>query len=326
MAIGGQGQTLTANEVAATISVLLGSSPVLLSADSSFKLNEILFPNPFDRPRAVFLLEVTGLTDPLLAFADTNDTVGSAFGSKILGSSKADIELSDEDMVSLLDEPLSNECNSACIAQELEYLGGTYDGTSELDGVVSFPLATGSSLNLQLSKKSDRSFALRLVSLTRNIRKSMENHEFLAEIPTELLIGHFTGIEVNLIYHSVIFYSLPYMCLGGGIWLLQTALTKLFGLLQKSYEGKIVGVVLSNTESYANLGSLLNVKLSAHGARWLGEVDPLNVTIGEVILVRRSLAWITGIILLVSTLIGLYYLLYMPITRDTLLYSNVKLD
>lgn len=68
--------------------------------------------------------------------------------------------------------------------------------------------------------------------------------------------------------------------------------------------GKIVGVVLSNTESYANLGPLLNIKLSNHGARWLGEVDPLNVTIGEVILVRRSLAWITGIILLVSTLIG----------------------
>ncbi|ONK70762.1 uncharacterized protein A4U43_C04F1260 [Asparagus officinalis] len=316
----GEGQTLTANEVAATISVLLGSSPVLLSADSSFKLNEILFPNPFDRPRAVFLLEVTGLTDPLLAFADTNDTVGSAFGSKILGSSKADIELSDEDMVSLLDEPLSNECNSACIAQELEYLGGTYDGTSELDGVVSFPLATGSSLNLQLSKANIVSaycFSWPSTKKYVNLQIVTKNSTLL----TMLLAGDLTSLGYTL-YAK--FYNR--LGLGGGIWLLQTALTKLFGLLQKSYEGKIVGVVLSNTESYANLGSLLNVKLSAHGARWLGEVDPLNVTIGEVILVRRSLAWITGIILLVSTLIGLYYLLYMPITRDTLLYSNVKLD
>lgn len=41
-----------------------------------------------------------------------------------------------------------------------------------------------------------------------------------------------------------------------------------------------------------------------HTARWLEEVQALNTTGLEVVLVRRTLAWVTGIILLVSTLMG----------------------
>lgn len=324
MAIEGEGTTLSANEVAATISVLLGSAPVSLSTDSSLKLNEVLFPNPFDRPHAVFMLEVTGIKDPLSAFSYSNKKVGSAFSSYVLGSSKADIELSGEQEVSRLDESLNIECDAACIRQELAYLGGTYAGTSEsMDEELSFHLADGSSLNLHLAKKADQSFAISLVSLTRHIKKAVENHEVFAESiisPAELLLGRFTGIEAleeeygsGDIVHQ-------------GIELLQTAITKSFELLQKSYGGKIVGVVLVNRESSVNSGSMLNVVFSAREPRWLAEVSPFDETIAEVILVRLTLAWITGIILLVSTLIGIYYLLYMPLTRDTLLYSNVKLD
>lgn len=41
-----------------------------------------------------------------------------------------------------------------------------------------------------------------------------------------------------------------------------------------------------------------------HAARWLAETKAINATIAEVVLVRRTLAWVTGIILLISTLIG----------------------
>jgi len=41
-----------------------------------------------------------------------------------------------------------------------------------------------------------------------------------------------------------------------------------------------------------------------HTARWLAETSTLNATLPEVVLVRRTLAWVTGIILLVSTLMG----------------------
>lgn len=326
MEIKGEGRELSAQEVAATISVLLGSTPVLPYDDSSSKLNKVVSPNPFDRPHAVFVLEVTGIKDPLLAFAYSNNRIGNAFTSSLLGSGKADIEISGEDEVYHLDEPLIVECDAACIGQELAYLGGSYvSSQSPLDGELTFPSADGSSFNLHLAKKSDRSFALHLVSLTRNIRKALENHKAFAESiisPAELLIGRFTGIEAleeeygaaNTVHQ--------------GVELLQTALIKSFELLQKSYGGKIVGIVISNTESFANSGPMLHVKfLASEESRWLAEVTPFNATsIAEVILVRRTLAWITGIILLVSTLIGTCCLFNMPLTRDTLLYSNVKLD
>ncbi|GFY93028.1 putative type 1 membrane protein [Actinidia rufa] len=48
-------------EVGAAVSVLLGfAPPATLSAASSSKLNEVLMPNPFDKPRAVFMLDVRG--------------------------------------------------------------------------------------------------------------------------------------------------------------------------------------------------------------------------------------------------------------------------
>ncbi|ONK57354.1 uncharacterized protein A4U43_C10F19230 [Asparagus officinalis] len=141
MAIDEEDKSLSANEVAATVSVLLGSAPVSLSSDSSFKLNQVLYPSLFDRPHAVLLLEVTGIKDPRLPFAYSNDQLGSAFSSNIVGSSKADIELSDGNEVSRLDDPSSIECDGACIIQELEYLGGRYVSTSEaVDGELSFSL------------------------------------------------------------------------------------------------------------------------------------------------------------------------------------------
>ena len=72
----------------------------------------------------------------------------------------------------------------------------------------------------------------------------------------------------------------------------------------KFLAGKIVGVVMSKRELSARSAPVLNVMLSARESWCLVEVNPVNATIVEVVLVRRSLAWITGIILLVSTLIG----------------------
>ncbi|ONK80330.1 uncharacterized protein A4U43_C01F16450 [Asparagus officinalis] len=93
MAIDEEDKSLSANEVATTVSVLLGSASISLSSDSSFKLNEVLYPSLFDRPHAVLLLEVTRIKDPRLPFAYSNDQFGSAFSSNIVGLSKADIEL-----------------------------------------------------------------------------------------------------------------------------------------------------------------------------------------------------------------------------------------
>ncbi|KAJ6817063.1 uncharacterized protein M6B38_413005 [Iris pallida] len=309
--IDGEEKPLSTNEVAATISVLLGSAPpASLSADSSAKLNEVLFPNPFDRPSAVFLLEVVGINDPLLPIVYSNGKVGSTFSSSVIDSDRASIQLTDEDEVSVtyIDGPLCDKCDAAYVEKELsdlaQWLEGTYIGSPDsLDGKLSFSLSSDSSFNLQMSKESDRHFALSLVALRKNIKKTVEfNEDFTGNSMStaELLIGQFTGIEaLKEEYgsgHTV----------QQGMELLKATLTKSFELLQKSHGGKIVGVLLSNSKPNPELGAMIDVKISARESRWLEEAKlPNATTIAEVILVRRSLALITGIILLVSTLIGI---------------------
>uniref|UniRef100_A0A453SP31 Uncharacterized protein n=1 Tax=Aegilops tauschii subsp. strangulata TaxID=200361 RepID=A0A453SP31_AEGTS len=92
--------------------------------------------------------------------------------------------------------------------------------------------------------------------------------------------------------------------------------------------GKIVGLVISTKEASTSLASIIDAPSSLHISRRLAEASKTNATasIAAIYLVRLSLAWITGIIFLVSTLIGICLLMNMPLTRDTLLYSNVKMD
>lgn len=70
--------------------------------------------------------------------------------------------------------------------------------------------------------------------------------------------------------------------------------------------GQIVGVVFFSGSSTTESGKMLNVVYTSQtSARWLVDTEgSLNVTGPEVLLVRRTLAWITGIILLISTLLG----------------------
>ena len=66
---------------------------------------------------------------------------------------------------------------------------------------------------------------------------------------------------------------------------------------------KIVGAILCDKETYPDSKAMLELSFSPRTSRLLEE-DNLDVSKREVLLVRRSLAWITGVILLVSTFIG----------------------
>lgn len=69
--------------------------------------------------------------------------------------------------------------------------------------------------------------------------------------------------------------------------------------------GEVVGVILLSEQTSAMIMEpMLHVKLSPRASRWLNELPSANTTYAEVVLVRRTLAWITGIILLLSALIG----------------------
>ncbi|KAG6490476.1 hypothetical protein ZIOFF_051774 [Zingiber officinale] len=208
----GKAISMSLTEVAATISVLLGfAPPPSLPAASSSKLSQVLYPNPFDKPHAIFLLEVGGVVGYVLAEPSDyteylNTQAGEVFKSSISGSSNAKIELPGEDEVSVvhLDRTLDFECNDACLDEELRefasWIGGSYVGSIDSsDWKLTISLSSGSTLDLHLTKKSDLQFASSLISLVTNVKKTMAKHEVLSGrriISSEIMKGHFSGIEV----------------------------------------------------------------------------------------------------------------------------------
>ncbi|KAK4341573.1 hypothetical protein RND71_040074 [Anisodus tanguticus] len=305
--------SMSLSEVGATVSVLLGfAPPVTLSDASSSKLNEVLIPNPFDRPRSVLILEVTGAEGVSI----------EALRSNVVNEKRADIQLPDADEVSLfsLDEPKADdEYSDKELSDFASWLSGSY-----VNGELAIPLEGDSYLKFQLSKEADREFVTSLVSLTRKIQRTMETHQDLSGAvhhPSELISGKFDGLKALKENYGA-------EGVAKGTKLFSAVMSKVFDSLTEAYKGQIVGVIVCNeTPSVAE--SLFNVIFTSRSsARWLEEAKALpNATaIEEIILVRRTVAWITGILLIIATLLGIYFLLNMPLTRDTLLYSNVKLD
>ncbi|RDX97329.1 hypothetical protein CR513_19912 [Mucuna pruriens] len=323
-----QQPSMLLQEVGAAVSILLGFAPSsTLSAASSSKLNEVLVPNPFKRPRAVFLLEVNGINGLGRIVKDNPMFSNSFWSTNIIDSDKVDIQFSDENDVSVvsLDEQLEDWTDKE-ISDFSSLIGGSYapDALEPLNGVLTIQLANGASVNLHMSKKAERKFLVGLMYLTRNVQRAIQMHDDLSQSalsPAELLTGCFNGIkDLQEQYEAD-------STAQHGVELLYATLTKIFSSLQEAYKGQIVGIIYCNMATTQESGKKFDVIFTPrHTARWLAETNALNATLPEVVLVRRTLAWITGIILLVSTLTGICYLLNMPLTRDTLLYSNVKLD
>jgi hypothetical protein len=82
-----------------------------------------------------------------------------------------------------------------------------------------------------------------------------------------------------------------------------------YGCITKTndnWAGQIAGVIFFNTAPASESETVLDVVLTSQpSARWLEETKtPSNGTIAEVALVRMTLAWITGIVLIIATLLG----------------------
>ncbi|KAF7103293.1 hypothetical protein CFC21_104296 [Triticum aestivum] len=286
-----QATSMSLDEVSAAVSVLLGfAPPAMLPLPSSAKLNKLLLPKPFDRPRAVFLMQIDGSHDSVDSFISD---AGSIYKTKIDGANNAATGLTDKDELIVIcsDESSGSDVLDNELTDLATWLEGSYQ---KADGKLNIPLKSGNSLTLLLNKEVDVEFASSLISLLKTIKRGIQVHEdFSGGIvsPAELLVCRFTGIK-------------------------------------GAYNGKIVGLVISTEEASTSLASIIDGPSSLHISRRLAEASKTNATasIAAIYLVRLSLAWITGIILLVSTLIGICLLMNMPLTRDTLLYSNVKMD
>ncbi|KAL3506377.1 hypothetical protein ACH5RR_031759 [Cinchona calisaya] len=321
-------------EVGAAVSVLLGfAPPSTLSAASSSKLNKVLMPNPFDRPHAVFALEVRGIEDSQLVDRGNNVFGSSLKSTVIVGESKADIQLPDEDEVSVisLNDLPTLESDALSSDKELlefaSFLGGSYASNDlPLNGELTIPLAGDDFLRLDMSKKAERVFINSLVELLRKVERAMVMLEDLSgsgQKLSELITGTFDGIKALQEHFGTEGVAQQ------GVELFAISVPKIFDYLQARYKGQIVGVIFNGEAPDSESKKLLNMVIASRPSpRWLEETKiPINSTlVSEVLLVRRTIAWITGILLIIATLLGVYFLLYMPLTRDTLLYSNVKFD
>ncbi|GAB2295710.1 hypothetical protein Dimus_029864 [Dionaea muscipula] len=321
--------SMSAMEVGAVVSVLLGfAPPETLSAAGSSKLNRVLMPNPFDRPRHVLLLEVSLAEGAQV----TPDSVGAFFTRAIMNkviqvSDNAQIELPGEVAVFSLEgtdfDPYADIADKE-ISDFASWLGGSYvaNDVEPLTGELTVSLPTDLKVHLHMSKKSDREFITNLISLIHHIRSAIEMQQDVSESAAAILTGCFHGIKaLQTEYGSKAIAQ-------QGIALFIATINRIFDSLQLRYKGQIVGVILFSQSQSSETEKMLDIVLTSPASpRWLEEVKTSsNTTLEEVALVRKTLAWVAGIILLISTLFGVYLLVNMPLTRDTLLYSNVKLD
>nr|CAB3483861.1 unnamed protein product [Digitaria exilis] len=236
-----QGVSMSLNDVSAAVSILLGfAPPTSLPAVSSSQLNKVLLPNPFDRPRAVFLVEIDGSSASADSFVFEASNI---FKTRIEGANNAATGLTDKDELIIIHSDESLGLSGDHLDSELSSLANWLDGSyQKSSGKLVIPLENGNSLTLLLNKDADLEFASSLASLLETIKRAIQALE--DEYASREIVKQ--GTEV-----------------------VRRAVTKAFQSLHKAYK---------------------------------------------------------GIILLVSTLIGVCLLMNMPLTRDTLLYSNVKID
>lgn len=74
--------------------------------------------------------------------------------------------------------------------------------------------------------------------------------------------------------------------------------------------GQIVGVIVHNGVSSPESRKLLNVMVTSHPSpRWLEETElsPNSTAVAEVIFVRRAVAWTTGLMIIIATILGVSF-------------------
>ncbi|KAL7145171.1 hypothetical protein ABFS83_07G062500 [Erythranthe nasuta] len=319
--------SLSPSEIGATASVLLGSlPPSTLSAAGSAKLNEVLMPKPFDKPRAVFVLEVTGAEDSQLISDSEKSAFSRALTIKVDGNQRVDIQWTDEDSLVLNEVSSDAECSDSELNDFASELGGSYveDASGPLNGELVIPMGNSAFLRLHLSERADREFITGLVSLINNIKKAKKIHEVLAineHSPAMLISGRFDGIKALEDRYGKEGITQR------GLELFVNCISKAFDSLLAAYEGQLVGVIAHVGSESKNIFDV--TATSRPSARSMAETEEASAEftkIAEIVFVRTALAWVTGIIFLIATYLAIYFLMYMPITKDTLLYSNVKLD
>ncbi|CAM6097382.1 unnamed protein product [Calypogeia fissa] len=325
-------EVIYGEDTAAAIAVLLGVPPSLkLSSDSSARLDSLLSPNPFKRPHAVVALTIRGITSESPVVEEMEKILGSSpTATQRLISADAfqrPQELPGRD-VSL--HALNYGEYTHGLTKGLEdlamFLEGFLENDEESDKFVlsiPLPLANGISVSIDLGERADRQFAKELLSLFHAIQTVPQT----VRTQANLLLGTFRALELmeEGSQHRQDAATL----------FLHTA-ARVCSTLEEKYNGQIVGVVTLLSPTSEIQVPLFSIMESRSSRSLLDESlapTPSQVPLNQSIydkeikeLLSRSILVVTTLILLIATGLGSCFLFSMPLTRDTLLYANVKLD
>jgi len=317
--------------------VLLGVfPPVDVSQSSALKLDSVLVPDPFCRPRAVLLLNIMGVDSELLSEWTAQEILGkslfqqrplSTVDSQLFELSGKDVRL--DDLLGSFDLDMTDASLQHAIKDLTLLLGALYvpEGASAA-GTLSMPLTSDNSIALDLSKDADRTFAMELVALVRGMQHAVAERKELGHVsdrPAQLFTGMITGIEALHKQYGSGAHTQQ------ACKLVLLAANKVLESLQTAYGGEIVGVFTFVKET-TDHGSPFQIAVSSRSARILQAAAPTadNSTLTPEDeanqLAGRAIVFFTVVILIISVILASFCLFSMPITRDTLLYSGVKLD
>lgn len=321
-------QAISGGDAAAAIAVLLGiPPPLMLSSASSSRLDSLLSPNPFNRPHAVVSLTIRGVPSD-------SPTIEGLLGSSVqqrtlyANGFQRPHELPGQDVaLQYLNQGEYTDGLEQGLEALASFLEGSYDKEAQTDIIVlkiPLPLADDFSISLDLEKRADRNFAEELLSL---FLSTQSGPGLKGGQEAKLFLGTFSALELmeegsDHRQDATKFF-------------LHTA-ARVLSVLEAKYNGEMVGV-FTLLSSARGMLPMFSIKESKSSRSLLAGVSPApsptqasaNQSLYDAeirTLMSRSLLFVTTLILLIATGLGSCFLLYMPLTRDTLLYANVKLD
>lgn len=322
-------EVFTYEDIATSLAVLLGVVPkVAVDEKAASKIDSVVSPNLFYRPRAVLSLNIGGVELDSIRNEATLDLLGlgSYQQSPLIADNTHPRRISDDyvnvEVLTSLDEADTHiEVSEQDL--EFEFISTSYvlNGDSKTVNTISWDMSNGESFSLDMSNSADRLFFKELMEVFRGMKRAVTSQQSVElEQPADLYFGTFNGI-IEFRDH----YGSGHQTQLASKFVLY-AMNQALQFLQANCNDKLVGV-FTFTES-ANDFKVLTTE---RGARFLQAAAPTpgNETYPEEMALRlgnQAVIFFTVIILLVALLLSTCCMFTMPLTKDSLLYSGLKLD
>ncbi|KAG0568295.1 hypothetical protein KC19_6G010200 [Ceratodon purpureus] len=326
------------DDVATSLAVLLGVVPgVSIDENVAAKVDSVVSPNPFQRPRAVISLNIGGVESDLINNGETLDSLGlklyqqRAFVAKDSHVSQISGDGLNLRLLTNLDAvDLNAEISEQDFQAEFVFMSASYnlDGDSKTVTTVSWDMSNGETFTLDTTKTADRLFFKELMGIFRNMQRAVSSQQPIdLEEPANLYFGNFNGIEeLRKAYGSGHQTQLASK-------FVLYAMNQALQFLQDNYNDKLVGVF-----TFTKSSNDFEITVSERRARFLQDADaaiaaptgsPGNETYPEQMalhLGNQAVVFFTVLILLLALVLSTCCMFTMPLTRDSLLYSGLKLD